>query len=108
MSVLSATPEIIGVTKAAAGLTLLSVVIPAHNEEGCICSTVEHLHVELQIHKVPYEIIVVDDGSTYSTWEMLVEMQNGIPELVPVNIEGQNGNVRTVDKGLDNMKWYEL
>ena len=48
-------------------LSLLSVVIPAHNEEGCICSTIEHLHVELRIHKVPHEIVVVDDGSTDNT-----------------------------------------
>jgi len=88
----------------AKSLTLLSVVIPAHNEEGCICSTVEHLHIELQIHKVPYEIIVVDDGSTDSTWELLVAMQSRIPELVPIKNEGPNGFGRAVVKGLDNMK----
>ena len=40
----------------------LSIVIPARNEEGCIASTVEHLHVELRLHDVPHEIVVVDDG----------------------------------------------
>jgi cellulose synthase/poly-beta-1,6-N-acetylglucosamine synthase-like glycosyltransferase len=49
-------------------LRLLSVVIPAHNEEGCICSTVEHLHLELRLHDIPHEIVVVDDASTDSTW----------------------------------------
>jgi dolichol-phosphate mannosyltransferase len=44
-------------------LKLLSVVIPARNEEGCIVSTVEHLHTELRLQKVPHEIIVVDDGA---------------------------------------------
>jgi dolichol-phosphate mannosyltransferase len=29
-------------------LECLSVVIPARDEEGCIASTVEHLHVELR------------------------------------------------------------
>jgi dolichol-phosphate mannosyltransferase len=43
-------------------LELLSVVIPARDEEGCIASTVEHLHLELHLHDVPHEIIVVDDG----------------------------------------------
>jgi dolichol-phosphate mannosyltransferase len=37
-------------------LTLLSVVIPARNEEGCIARTVEHLHLELRLSNVPHEI----------------------------------------------------
>ena len=44
-------------------LKLLSVIMPARDEEGCIASTVEHLHVELRLHNVPHEIIVVDDVS---------------------------------------------
>ena len=42
-------------------LQLLSVVIPARDEAECIAATVEHLHVELRLHNVPHEIIVVDD-----------------------------------------------
>ena len=52
-------------------LSLLSVVIPAHDEAGCIASTVEHLHLELALHAIPHEIVVVDDGSTDATWQIL-------------------------------------
>lgn len=45
----------------------LSVVIPAFNEEGAVRATVEDVRETLQPLGVPYEIIVVDDGSADST-----------------------------------------
>jgi dolichol-phosphate mannosyltransferase len=54
-----------------APLKKLSVIIPARDEDGCIASTVEHLHLELDLRGVPHEIIVVDDGSKDRTWEIL-------------------------------------
>jgi len=41
------------------GCFLFSIVIPARDEEGCIASTVEHLHLELDLRGVPHEVIVV-------------------------------------------------
>ena len=48
-------------------IRLLSVVIPAQNEQGNIAATVEHLHVELRLRGIEHEIVVVDDGSTDTT-----------------------------------------
>ena len=72
-------------------LTLLSVVIPARDEGGCIAATVEHLHLELRIHAVPHEIVIVDDGSTDSTWAILEELRTRIPECKPVQNTGPHG-----------------
>jgi len=85
-------------------LKLLSVVIPARNEEVCIASTVEHLHTELRLQKVPHEIIVVDDGSTDQTWQILEELQTRIPNLVATRNSGPNGFGRAVTWGLEQMK----
>ncbi len=84
-------------------LQLLSVVIPARDEEGCIASTVEHLHVELRIHGIPHEIIVVDDGSTDSTWDTLQSLQERLPMVRPLQNTGQHGFGRAIIWGLDNM-----
>jgi dolichol-phosphate mannosyltransferase len=65
-------------------LALLSVVIPARDEEGCIASTIQHLHLELSLRGVSHEIIVVDDGSTDSTWQILQAESAKIPTLRPV------------------------
>ena len=85
-------------------LTLLSVVIPARNEEGNIASAVQHVHVELRLNEIPHEIIVVDDGSTDRTWEVLQETAAEISELRPLRNEGLHGFGRAVVHGLDQMK----
>jgi len=83
-------------------LELLSVVIPAHNEEGCVASTVEHLAVELRLRGVPHEIVVVDDGSTDSTWRVLEELRERIPTLRPVQNLGSHGFGRAVVCGFEH------
>jgi dolichol-phosphate mannosyltransferase len=85
-------------------LRLLSIVIPARNEEGCISSTVEHLHLELELRRVPHEIIVVDDGSSDSTWEKLLESQQRVPALRGVQNRGQHGFGRAITCGLDQIR----
>jgi dolichol-phosphate mannosyltransferase len=83
-------------------LQLLSIVIPARDEEGCICSTVEHLHLELRLQNVPHEIVVVDDGSTDRTWDLLQDLAQRLPELKPVRNTGQHGFGRAIIHGLNN------
>lgn len=54
----------------------LSVVIPAHNEEETISKTLNDLKVVLDETKKSYEIIVVDDGSTDNTSEIINKNKN--------------------------------
>jgi dolichol-phosphate mannosyltransferase len=82
----------------------VSVVIPARNEEGCICQTVETLHRELAAHVIPHEILVVDDGSSDSTWTILTELKTRVPQLVTIKNNGPGGFGRAVVCGLDAMR----
>jgi dolichol-phosphate mannosyltransferase len=80
---------------------MLSVIIPARNEEGCIAATVEHLDVELRLHGIPHQIVVVDDGSTDSTWKILDELRERIPALAPSRNPGLNGFGRAILYGFE-------
>jgi len=90
-------------TVAAPELKLLSVVIPARDEESCITSTVEHLHVELRLQNVPHEIVVVDDDSADATWAMLESLKARVPTLRPVQNPGPQGFGCAIACGLDQM-----
>lgn len=83
-------------------LKLLSIVIPAQNEEGCLASTIQHLNVELRLRAVPHQIVVVDDGSTDRTWEILLQQAKLVPELTPFQNTGENGFGRAIQFGLDH------
>ena len=85
-------------------LQLLSIVIPARNEEGAIPSTLSHLHLELSLREIPHEVIVVDDGSTDRTWEVLSKAAAEIPEVRPVMNRGLNGFGRAIQLGLSQMR----
>lgn len=85
-------------------LKLLTIVIPARDEEGCIASTVEHLHVELRLHHVPHEIVVVDDGSSDRTAQIVTELGMRIPEARLVQNGAPHGFGRAINFGLQSMR----
>jgi dolichol-phosphate mannosyltransferase len=83
-------------------LQMLSIVIPARDEAGCISAMVEHLDVEMRLRGVPHEIVVVDDGSTDSTWEILRELQTRVPSLTPLRNDGPHGFGRAIISGFEH------
>lgn len=85
-------------------LKLLSVIIPAQDEAECIASTVEHLYVELRLQKVPHEIVVVDDGSTDETWQVLQQARERVPTLVSIQNNSLHGFGRAVAAGFDSSR----
>ena len=51
----------------------LSIVVPVYNEEDNVHPLVEQVHEAMQAYAHPWELIIVDDGSSDATWLRLKE-----------------------------------
>lgn len=79
----------------------LSVVIPARDEEECIASTLSDIVGALRRAAIPYEVIVVDDGSTDQT-AVLVSQFGGLdPAVRLIRNRGRHGFGMATRAGLD-------
>jgi len=79
----------------------LSVVIPARNEARNISATLAALQSRLDAESLDYEIIVVDDGSTDATPQILRELAHASARVLPIHNPGPNGFGRAVRRGID-------
>ena len=79
----------------------LSVVIPAHNEEGSIAGTVESLALTLDRESIEHEILVVDDHSSDGTVAELERVIERHPSARCIVNDGAPGFGYTIRAGLD-------
>lgn len=83
-------------------LLTLSVVIPAHNEEGSIRDAVTGLYQTLERAGIPHEILVINDHSTDGTGAVVRELKEQMPTVVCHSNPGPGGYGRAVRYGLDS------
>lgn len=78
----------------------LSVIIPAYNEAERIPETLRRLHEYLAGHYFTYEILVVLDGPTDSTRNVLQRMSHEIQNLKILDRSVNRGKGHTVKEGM--------
>jgi dolichol-phosphate mannosyltransferase len=78
----------------------LSVVIPARDEEGSILQTLSDIVSTLRRHEVPFEIVVVDDGSRDATSARVARAVASYGEINLVCNSGPHGFGNAVRCGL--------
>jgi glycosyltransferase involved in cell wall biosynthesis len=80
--------------------TYLSVIVPAYNEAQRIPKTLERVHQYLADKSFTYEIIIVLDGATDGTREVLQSMTSQIPHLRIIDRPVNRGKGFTVRQGM--------
>jgi len=82
-------------------LPSISVVIPAYCEQEQLPVVVEAVDAELRALQLPYEILVVDDGSTDETWTVLQRLCASHPTLRGIRLSRNFGKEAALSAGLN-------
>lgn len=85
-------------------INLLSLVIPAHNEEDCIVNTIDNISEHLDRTQINYEIVVVNDNSKDNTEILLQALHEQNWRVRYINNYYPNGFGFAVRCGLENFK----
>jgi dolichol-phosphate mannosyltransferase len=78
----------------------LSVIIPARDESGCVAGTVNSVLSALRREGIPREIVVVDDGSTDGTAELVEDLARRECDVRLVRNQGRHGYGMAVRMGI--------
>jgi dolichyl-phosphate beta-glucosyltransferase len=79
---------------------VLSIVVPAFNEEQRLPATLTRMRAYLDGRDEEYEVLVVDDGSSDNTLAMSREVANEWPQLQVLALERNTGKGAAVRLGM--------
>jgi len=86
------------------GPIVLSVLVPAHNEEGNIAGTVGAVASVLRKENIPFEILVIDDNSSDGTADVVQACQGEMQEVRLLSKGPPSGLGRAIRYGLPEFR----
>lgn len=86
------------------GVGMLSVVIPAFNEEEMLQKTADTVRQVLAESEIDFEIIFVDDGSSDSTWEKIEEICHRSERVRGIRFSRNFGKESAIFAGLEQVR----
>lgn len=85
-------------------MALLSVILPAYNEEMMVERAGERLRQVLQKEKIKFELIFVDDGSKDATWFKIEEIAKRYDFIRGIHFSRNFGKEAAIFAGLAGRK----
>ena len=81
---------------------MLSIVIPAYNEEKMILKTTEVVSGIMEREKIPFELVFVNDGSKDQTWVMIEKAAEKNSHVTGIRFSRNFGKESALFAGLAN------
>ncbi len=83
---------------------LISIIIPVFNESESIGFLLDEVINLMSLHKLNFELIVVNDGSKDNTQQVLEQLTLKIKELSVISLRKNYGQTAAMSAGFDNSK----
>lgn len=83
---------------------MLSIIIPAYNEEEMIPIATKTIVEILENAKIDYELLFVNDGSSDFTWAAIKEECSNNPNVVGISFSRNFGKEAAIFAGLEKVK----
>ncbi|MEQ9465911.1 MAG: glycosyltransferase family 2 protein [Ekhidna sp.] len=80
----------------------LSIVIPVYNEEESIPELLEWIFRVVDAHKISTEILLIDDGSTDTSWSVITAIAKKDPRVVGFKFNRNYGKSAALQTGFDH------
>jgi len=77
----------------------ISVVVPLYNEEESLPELVEWIDRVLREHKLSYEVILIDDGSTDNSWDVIEGLSKKYPGIKGIKFRRNYGKSAGLNSG---------
>jgi glycosyltransferase involved in cell wall biosynthesis len=83
---------------------MVTIVVPLFNEEGNVCELAESIVSVMKEMGHPYEIILVNDGSSDATASLMHELSGQHPEIIGIDLAGNYGQTMALRVGFEHAK----
>ena len=83
------------------GIDMLTVIIPAYNEEQMLPKAAATIHQILSKDAIEHELIFVDDGSRDGTWNVILKAHADIPSVRGIRFSRNFGKEAAIFAGLE-------
>lgn len=80
----------------------LSIVIPVYNEEESIPELLEWIFRVVDAHKISSEILLIDDGSTDTSWSVIGEFAKRDSRVIGLKFNRNYGKSAALQTGFDH------
>ncbi len=83
---------------------MLSIIIPAYNEDGNVINTMSVVSSVMEENKILFEVLFINDGSSDNTWDKLCEVAQIYDNVVAINFSRNFGKESAIFAGLKYAK----